>query len=208
MPKTLYDKLWEDHAIADRSDGSSLTYVDRHLAHEVSAPQSFETLRSRGRTVRRPETHIALPDHAVSTLGRSSQTGDPMADAQFGCGSCREHAVWSLVDFEMSVVIAPDFGEIFANNSARNGLAALRVPAAEIARLVEAAKRGDLAIDFEAKRIAFGQSGAAPFSHPEPDRLALINGWDEIDMLHDALASDLNNFEQDYAGRRPWMFQG
>lgn len=80
--RTLYDKLWEDHVIKERDDGTTLLYVDRHLAHEVSTPQSFEILRNRSRKVRRPQTHIAVPDHAVSTQSRSEKSGEPLAQAQ------------------------------------------------------------------------------------------------------------------------------
>ncbi|MBC7522202.1 MAG: 3-isopropylmalate dehydratase large subunit [Sandarakinorhabdus sp.] len=84
MPKarTLYEKLWDDHVVAERDDGTTLLYVDRHLAHEVSTPQSFEALKNRQRRVRRPTTHIAVPDHAVSTRSRSEAVGEPQAQAQ------------------------------------------------------------------------------------------------------------------------------
>ena len=45
MPKTLYDKIWEDHLVHEQKDGTSLIYVDRHLVHEVTSPQAFEGLR-------------------------------------------------------------------------------------------------------------------------------------------------------------------
>ena len=45
MPKTLYDKIWEDHLVHQQEDGPSLLYVDRHLIHEVTSPQAFEGLR-------------------------------------------------------------------------------------------------------------------------------------------------------------------
>ena len=45
MPKTLYDKIWEEHLVHEQSDGTSLIYVDRHLVHEVTSPQAFEGLR-------------------------------------------------------------------------------------------------------------------------------------------------------------------
>ena len=65
--KTLYDKIWEDHLIAEDDDGTSLLYVDRHLVHEVTSPQAFEGLRMSNRTVRSPEKTIAVPDHNVPT---------------------------------------------------------------------------------------------------------------------------------------------
>ncbi len=69
--RTLYDKLWEQHLVADLGDDSALIYIDRHLLQEVSTHQSFVTMRERGRAARRPETHLAVPDHAVPTDGRS-----------------------------------------------------------------------------------------------------------------------------------------
>lgn len=80
--RTLYEKLWDDHVVAERGDDTELLYIDRHLAHEVSTPQSFEMLRSHGRNVRRPQTHIAVPDHAVSTHSRSELAGEPQAQSQ------------------------------------------------------------------------------------------------------------------------------
>ena len=49
--RTLYDKLWDEHVVADCADGTSLIYIDRHLAHEVSTPQSFAALHARARAV-------------------------------------------------------------------------------------------------------------------------------------------------------------
>ncbi len=80
--RTLYEKLWDQHVVREYDDGSALLYVDRHLLHEVSTPQSFVTLRDKGAHARRPLTHIAVPDHAVPTTDRSQPIADPMAAAQ------------------------------------------------------------------------------------------------------------------------------
>ena len=53
MPKTLYDKIWDDHLVFKQDDGTSLLYVDRHLVHEVTSPQAFEGLRLNKRKVRK-----------------------------------------------------------------------------------------------------------------------------------------------------------
>ncbi|PQO24593.1 3-isopropylmalate dehydratase large subunit [Rhodobacteraceae bacterium WD3A24] len=66
-PRTLYDKIWDDHLVHEDKDGTSLIYIDRHLVHEVTSPQAFEGLRMAGRDVRRPEYTIAVPDHNVPT---------------------------------------------------------------------------------------------------------------------------------------------
>ena len=55
MPKTLYDKIWEDHLVHQQEDGTSLLYVDRHLIHEVTSPQAFEGLRLNKRKVIQPK---------------------------------------------------------------------------------------------------------------------------------------------------------
>lgn len=70
MPRTLYDKLWDDHLVTTRDDGQSLVYIDRHLLHEVTSPQAFEGLSLAGRELWRKETNIATPDHNVPTTDR------------------------------------------------------------------------------------------------------------------------------------------
>jgi len=70
-PRTLYDKIWDDHVVHQSEDGTCLLYIDRHLVHEVTSPQAFEGLRMTGRKVRAPEKTIAVPDHNVpTTAGR------------------------------------------------------------------------------------------------------------------------------------------
>ncbi|QBK32078.1 3-isopropylmalate dehydratase large subunit [Roseitalea porphyridii] len=66
-PRTLYDKIWDDHLVHDAEDGTSLIYIDRHLVHEVTSPQAFEGLRMAGRAVRQPEKTLAVVDHNVPT---------------------------------------------------------------------------------------------------------------------------------------------
>ncbi len=63
MPKTLYDKIWDEHLVYQQQDGTSLIYVDRHLVHEVTSPQAFEGLRLNKRQVRKPKLTLAVADH-------------------------------------------------------------------------------------------------------------------------------------------------
>ena len=82
--RTLYDKIWDSHAIAE-DDGETILYVDLHLLHEVTSPQAFSGLAAAGRSVRRPDRALALSDHNVPTIGQSDGTGavrDPAARAQ------------------------------------------------------------------------------------------------------------------------------
>ncbi len=80
-PRTLYDKLWDSHVVADLGNGEALLYIDRQLVHEVSSPQAFRSLRDGDRGLRRPETHLAVADHAVPTRERRT-IADPLARAQ------------------------------------------------------------------------------------------------------------------------------
>ncbi|MBO6638570.1 MAG: 3-isopropylmalate dehydratase large subunit [Roseitalea sp.] len=66
-PRTLYDKIWDDHLVHEAEDGTSLIYIDRHLVHEVTSPQAFEGLRMANRSVRQPDKTLAVVDHNVPT---------------------------------------------------------------------------------------------------------------------------------------------
>ena len=70
MARTLYEKLWQSHVVADEGDAIALIYIDRMLLHEVSSPQAFAGLRARGLKPRRPQAHLAVADHAVPTSDR------------------------------------------------------------------------------------------------------------------------------------------
>ena len=81
-PRTLYDKIWDDHLVDAQPDGTSLIYIDRHLVHEVTSPQAFEGLRISGRKVRAPEKTLAVVDHNIPTTDRSKGIDDPESALQ------------------------------------------------------------------------------------------------------------------------------
>lgn len=99
-PRTLYEKIWDAHVVETRDDGTGLIFIDRHLVHEVTSPQAFESLRAGGRTVRRPDLTLAVPDHNVPTTARVDAAGNrlPIADPQSAA---------QLAALERN---APDFG--------------------------------------------------------------------------------------------------
>ena len=87
MGKTLYDKLWEQHVVKEREDGTALIYIDRQLLHEVTSPQAFEGLRLAGRKPWRIDANIATPDHNVPTTKNERDAGidgilDPVSRIQ------------------------------------------------------------------------------------------------------------------------------
>ncbi len=83
-PRTLYEKIWDAHVVETQQDGTCLVYIDRHLVHEVTSPQAFEALRVSGRTVRRPDLTLAVPDHNLPTTARLDASGNelPIADRE------------------------------------------------------------------------------------------------------------------------------
>jgi len=112
-PRTLYDKIWDSHVIEQRPDGTCLIFIDRHLVHEVTSPQAFEALRLAGRTVRRPELTLAVPDHNLPTTARVDAAGKhvPIADLE------------SRQQLEALEKNAPEFGVRYFNaTSAQQGI--------------------------------------------------------------------------------------
>src|SRR5271166_5679280 len=81
-PRTLYDKIWDDHLIEEASDGASLIYIDRHIVHEVTSPQAFEGLRLSGRKVHAPDKTLLVVDHNVPTTDRKLPNPDPESATQ------------------------------------------------------------------------------------------------------------------------------
>src|SRR3546814_3159357 len=83
-PRTLYEKIWDAHVVEQRPDGTCPIFIDRHLVHEVTSPQAFAGLRASGRTVRRPDLTLAVPDHNVPTTARLDAAGNklPIVDAE------------------------------------------------------------------------------------------------------------------------------
>jgi 3-isopropylmalate/(R)-2-methylmalate dehydratase large subunit len=113
MAKTLFDKIWEAHEVAE-----GLLYIDLHLVHEVTSPQAFESLRLAGRPVRRPDRTLATADHNVPTDGSTSlpMVGDPLSRKQIGTleENCREFGVpvYSIGSTRQGIVhvIGPEMG--------------------------------------------------------------------------------------------------
>ena len=77
-PRTLFDKIWDNHVVERLPDGTCVLYIDRHLVHEVTSPQAFEGLRMAGRRLRRPDATIAVADHNIPTVG--PRTPDAIAE--------------------------------------------------------------------------------------------------------------------------------
>jgi 3-isopropylmalate/(R)-2-methylmalate dehydratase large subunit len=82
MPKTLFEKVWQSHVVAEEPERPSVLYIDLHLIHEVTSPQAFAGLRARGLKVRRPDRTVATMDHSTPTLPKGLYVVDGQAQAQ------------------------------------------------------------------------------------------------------------------------------
>ena len=115
-PKSLYDKIWDDHLVDTQDDGTCLIYIDRHLVHEVTSPQAFEGLRIAGRKVHAPEKTLAVVDHNVPTTDRQHGIDDPESKLQVDtlAKNCAEFGVdyFDEVDIRQGIVhiIGPEQG--------------------------------------------------------------------------------------------------
>src|SRR5467141_5345183 len=80
--RTLFEKIWDAHLVAQPGGRSPIVYIDLHLVHEVTSPQAFDGLRAAGRTVRQPSRTVATVDHNIPTTPRGSPITDPIAARQ------------------------------------------------------------------------------------------------------------------------------
>ena len=99
--RTLYDKLWQSHVVAEMGDGAALLYIDRHLVHEVTSPQAFDGLRLNGRKPWRLAANLAVADHNVPTTDRGQGIADPISRTQVDAldSNCAE---FGITEFRMS----------------------------------------------------------------------------------------------------------
>lgn len=113
--KTMFEKIWNDHLVHE-DDGTCLIYIDRHLVHEVTSPQAFESLKLANRKVRRPDATFATMDHNVSTRTRDWKSVDPISVLQMQTlmDNCKENSI-TLFDINhpdngIVHVVAPELG--------------------------------------------------------------------------------------------------
>ena len=115
-PRTMLEKIWQQHAVHAPDSGPTILYIDLHLVHEVTSPQAFEGLRLNNRPIRRPERTIATPDHNVPTSDRSLPIADPISRKQIETlrENCKEFGVtlFDIGDVRQGIVhvIGPENG--------------------------------------------------------------------------------------------------
>ena len=124
----------------------------------------------------------------------------------FGCGSSREHAVWSLMDFGFKVVIAESFADIFYNNCFNNGLLPIAISEHEISTLLDLSnKRKEIEIDLQNQIIFVEDNEIAHFEIDPFRKKCILEGLDEIglSLTH---SSEIKEFERKHYLKSPWIF--
>ena len=159
--------------------------------------------------------------HELRTDADGKPTGDFVLDKEpytnakilvagdnFGCGSSREHAPWALMDFGIRVVISLGFADIFYNNSFKNGMLPVVLPAAAVAGLMAVARdteNPELTVDLDQQKV-FAPNGVAYDFEIDPYlKLCLLEGLDDIGLTLQKDAA-IDDFEADQRTRQPWLY--
>lgn len=136
------------------------------------------------------------------------RAGIIVADRNFGCGSSRESAVYALYEFGISCVIAPSFGDIFANNCGKNGLLPVVLPTAEadaIRRQLNANVGATLTVDLAAQTVTDVEGEVHRFDIHPVRRKCLLEGLDDVDRTRQYLPA-IEAFETSYRRERSWLY--
>ena len=130
-----------------------------------------------------------------------------VAGENFGCGSSREHAPWALLDFGITCVIAPSFADIFYNNCFKNGILPIKLPQADVDKLMDDAERGAnaiITIDRDKQEITGPDGGCVKFEIDPFRKHCLLNGLDDVGLtLQKEKAID--SFEVKRKAATPWL---
>ncbi len=132
-----------------------------------------------------------------------------LAGDNFGCGSSREHAPWSLEDFGIRCVIAPGFADIFFNNCVKNGVLLIVVEEAKVNELMALADNPqscEMSIDLEAQSITLADGTIVPFEIESFRKHRLLNGLDDIEITLQKDAA-ISAFEAKQKAELPWLYR-
>jgi len=130
-----------------------------------------------------------------------------VAEDNFGCGSSREHAPWALLDAGIRCVISTQFGDIFYNNSFKNGLLPIKVSKEDLAKLFDDAERGanaTLSIDLEKQEIRGPDGGVVKFDIDPHRKKVMLEGLDDIGQTQQKQGK-IASFEEKSKAARPWV---
>ena len=132
-------------------------------------------------------------------LNQSQYKGEILvAGKNFGCGSSREHAAWSLADYGFKVVVSSFFADIFRNNALNNGLLPVQVTDAFLQKIFTQPNGTTLTVDLAAQTITIDSTGdTESFAINQYKKTCLLNGYDDIDFLL-SMKEEIKTFEKSY----------
>lgn len=183
-------------------DTEVIIRIDRLIENEPTelGPYCFESLRRRADGSEDPDFILNQPRYRGAQI--------LLVGENFGCGSSREAAVWSLMSFGIRCIVAPSFSDIFYENCLQNGLLPARVAREGIARLaqeIELAPRPQLSVDLAAQRITTPSGTPIEFQIDARRRDGLLKGQDDIDITLQQNA-DIAAHRLRHRRERPWMY--
>ncbi|MGE4238923.1 3-isopropylmalate dehydratase small subunit [Ramlibacter sp.] len=153
-------------------------------------------------------THRPKNKDFVLNLPKYQGASILLARKNFACGSSREHAAWAIAEYGFRAVIAPSFGDIYYQNSSKNGLLSIVLSEAEIDRLFEAALRDEpltLEIDLPAQEVRTTDGSMTFHFDIDPSRKhSLLNGLDEVGATL-GKAEQIRAFQEQHLKRFPWL---
>ena len=187
-PKTLFDKIWTDHLVKQRDDGTSLLYIDKHLVHEVTSPQAFEGLKISNRPVRRPSATVAVADHNVPTINRENiKDEQSRIQVQTLANNTKEHGIeyFELTDRRQGIVhiIGPEqgitqpgmtivCGDSHTSTHGAFGALAFGIGTSEVEHVLAT----QTIVQKPAKNMRISVNGALPFGVTSKDLILYIIG--------------------------------
>jgi len=161
----------------------------------------FWTLRFEGDGGERADSLFADPRYRGSQI--------LLAGKNFGCGSSREHAVWALLDYGYRVIVAESFADIFASNSAKNGVLTVALEAEAIRTLAgEGEASRPVTVDLEAEEARTEQGEGFGFAVDAFRKRCLLEGLDEVALTLDEHGEAIAAYEARRRQERPWLWKG
>ena len=158
----------------------------------------FNDLRFTPEGAEKPEFVLNKPAYRHSQI--------LVAGENFGCGSSREHAPWSLLDFGIRCVIAPSYADIFYNNCFKNGILPVVLPKEQVEELMKDAEAGlELTIDLAKQTVTGGNRKEYKFDIDPFRKKCLLNGLDDIGLTLEK-EKTISTFEDAQKSKQPWLY--
>jgi 3-isopropylmalate/(R)-2-methylmalate dehydratase small subunit len=209
VPSPIRARLRADHEKLVRHEGQALALPIDNVDTDAIFPARF------GATVSRAGFADAFfadwrKDPAFPLSQPEAKTATILAvGANYGCGSSREHAVWSHLQWGIRAVLGPSFADIFVANALKNGLLPVALPEAVARKLLAdlaATPLARIAVDLARDEVRLPDGSTHPIPIDPRDREALLNGWDAIDrtLAHEA---DMIAFRDRDRVARPWAWR-